>query len=65
MNTQSRVLFNHAGYTACAIKIGLTVQKGDRGIHLPFPQAKQWIESIEQAVDKDEALALCKAALRR
>ena len=61
-----RIIFQGFGYTASAHKIGLTVQYKDKGgVHLPFPKAQEWIEAIEQAVDKYEARALCMAVIRR
>lgn len=61
-----RIIFQGFGYTASAHKIGLIVQYKDKGgVHLPFPEAQEWIEAIEQAVDKDEARVLCKAVLSR
>lgn len=59
-----RIIFQGFGYFASAHKIGLIVQYKDKGgVHIPFPKAQEWIEAIEQAVDKGEARALCKSVI--
>jgi hypothetical protein len=69
---KTRVIFENSHYQACALPDGSLVVTGKRrkdgqarGIHLVGPTAKDWIQSIECALqfDASEASALCRALM--
>jgi len=64
----SRKIYNSSHYRACVIRAGLVVQSHRTGTGklLPssHPQYADYVESIESAIDKEEADALCRAVLR-
>jgi hypothetical protein len=73
MNTQSRVIFKGAHYTACVVQQGtiLTVQSNRTGkgkairlreVGNDFFQ--NWVNVIENAIDKKEGHALCSGFLQ-
>ena len=67
-NTQSRIVFEGFGYTASIAGFKaingpfLCVTRKDKGgRYMSGAQALEWAQSIETALDKQEARALCKA----
>lgn len=63
---RSRVIFENAHYTACAMRDGSLVVTRKctlGGKRLIGPQAAEWINAIETALDSAEGAALCRAVL--
>lgn len=60
----NRIIFKNRTYTACAMQDGsliVTKNAKQEGRRLIGENAPVWIESIETAVDVQEAAMLCRA----
>jgi len=64
----SKLLHNSANYNACIVSIGLIVQSNRTGLGTMLandhPQYADYVDAIENAIDKSEADALCRALIQ-
>ena len=66
MPTKTQQIYKGPHYSAFTLEGGLIVESNRKqgGKHLVGPQAAEWIDAIENAIDRDEAYALCRALLQ-
>ena len=63
---QLRVIFQNHHYQAAVLRgesLIVSRQGKQGGKHLVGAAAREWIDAIETAIDRDEASALCRAIL--